>query len=302
MNKTSIKWATQSLNVVHGCSKPAAAPPAAFALPQEIFDALYPNGIEEKWTRPNSSPECCRCYAEGLSNKKGWTPKPWLECHAEENVQLHPERFREIGKLPACSMKLPPSERERVFICSMGDIFHERVPDAFLRELWDWLLKYPHIYQLLTKRPERAAEWPGPWPDHIWLGTTCGHPVTKWRIEYLRRSQAKVRFLSVEPLLASMLPIDLNGIHQVIVGGESGDGHRKMEMAWARELRDECARMGVAYFYKQDSSLKAGARPYLVEEDGRCMQYRQFPGEMTAPVLVKPSKTKPRRELLPILG
>jgi protein gp37 len=114
----------------------------------------------------------------------------------------------------------------------------------------------------LTKRPERAAEWPGPWPDHIWLGTTCGHPVTKWRIEYLRRSQAKVRFLSAEPQLASLLPINLDGIHQVIVGGESGVGFRKLEMAWARELRDECERAGVAYFFKQDS-VREGQRPYL---------------------------------------
>ena len=303
MNKTSISWATQSLNVVHGCSKPPAAPPAAFALPKEIFTAFYPCGIEEKWTRPNRSPECFRCYAEKLSNEEEWTPQPWLECHAEENVQLHPERFREIGKLPVRPVNLPPSERERIFICSMGDLFHELVPDAFLRELWDWLLKFPHIYQLLTKRIDRAAAWPGPWPDHIWLGTTCGHPVSKWRIEYLRRSKAKVRFLSAEPLLASLLPINLDGIHQVIVGGESGDRYRKMEVAWARELRDECARLGVAYFFKQDCSLKAGARPCLVEADGRCMQYRQFPGEMTAPIEVRPSKKrKPRGELLPILG
>src|SRR5262249_4180251 len=265
----------------------------AFALPREIFEALYPDGIEERWTKSGSSPECIRCYAEYRSYRRfHLTPQPWLECYDEENVQMHPERFREIGKLPVEPVHLPPSRRERIFICSMGDIFHRLVPDDFLDELFRWMVQYPHIFMLLTKRPDRAALWPGPWPENIWLGTTSGHPITKWRIEYLRQSQAKVRFLSVEPLLASMLPINLDGIHQVIIGGESESGYREMKMAWARELRDECVRQGIAYFFKQDAARHPGTRPYLVEEDGRCFQYQQYPGELTPPVPVEPEPEK----------
>src|SRR5208283_3021162 len=106
--------------------------------------------------------------------------------------------------------------------CSMGDIFHRLVPDDFLHAMFAEAVKHQHIYQLLTKRIERASRWVGPWPDHVWLGTTCGHPDTKFRIDYLRRSKAQVRFVSMEPLLGSMLPLDLRGIDQVIVGGESG--------------------------------------------------------------------------------
>src|SRR6266567_6471692 len=109
---------------------------------------------------------------------------PWDEQYENENVQLHPERFREIAKLPVKPVSLPPSERERIFICSMGDLFHKNVPDSLLHELFRNMAATPHIYQLLTKRPDRAAEWSGPWSDNIWLGTTCGHEVTRWRIEY----------------------------------------------------------------------------------------------------------------------
>jgi protein gp37 len=95
----------------------------------------------------------------------------------------------------------------------MGGICHRSVPDRFLAEIWETLLAYPHV-----------SEWPGPWPEHIWLGTTSGDPRTKYRPDHLRRSRAQVRFVSAEPLLGSMLPVDLSGIHHVIVGGESGPG------------------------------------------------------------------------------
>jgi protein gp37 len=145
---------------------------------------------------------------------------------------------------------------------------------------------------LLTKRPERAAKWKGPWPDHIWLGATCGHPVSRWRLNALRDSGAAVRFVSAEPLLASLALVDLAGIQMVIVGGESGTGYRKMDMRWARELRDKCMAGGVAYFYKQGNHYYSERHPYLVEEDGRCIQYRQFPGELTPPVEVESDAEK----------
>jgi protein gp37 len=294
MNKTKISWATHSNNVVHGCHKPAA-------VPLEVMDRYVDYEVHQKWHKPGSSPECVFCYADENSNKKaasslkryghtkGWTTEPWTLANAAENVTLHPERIRAFGSstLEKPDPRLPPSQRERIFVCSMGDIFHELVPDSFLRQMWPWLLKFPHIYMLLTKRPERAAEWKGPWPENIWLGATCGHSISRWRLNALRASKAKVRFVSAEPLLEDIAPvIDLTGIHQVIVGGESGDNFRPMEMRWARKLRNLCKRLGVAYYFKQDCSIRPEQRPWLVEKDGRRMRYHQYPGELTPPVLV----------------
>jgi protein gp37 len=169
----------------------------------------------------------------------------------------------------------------------MGDLFHESVPDEFLSQLWPHLVKNEHIHMLLTKRIDRAAAWPGPWPDHIWLGTTIGHTSTKWRAEYLRRSRAKVRFISAEPLLESIVPLNLEGIHQVIVGGESGPGYRKLEREWVLEIREACEKAGVAFFFKQDAGARPGLRPYL-EIDGEKLVFHQFPGELTPPTIWTP--------------
>ena len=300
MGKTNIAWATYTCNVVHGCSKPAAVPITVRHIAERLIGPIDP-----KWHQPNTSPECILCYAECLSNRRGWTLKPWKEQHAEENVHLHDRRIREFARIPVKPVHLPPSERERIFVCSMGDIFHERVPDSFLRRVWDEMVRVPHIYMVLTKRPERAQEWAGPWPPHIWLGTTCGHPITKWRIECLRYSNAQTRFLSAEPLLSSLAHpngLDLAGIHQVIVGGESGANYRAMKMSWAREVRDECHRQGVAFFFKQQSAFLPGTRPYLVEEDLSCWEWRQFPGFVPAPVLVKPDNPEKHLDLFRIIG
>jgi protein gp37 len=283
MNRTIIAWTDYTLNVVSGCSKPPAVPASALPLA---------GGVDERWLKDGSSPECAKCYAETLSLKRGWSKQPWKTEHAAANIRLRPERFREIRRLPLQPITLPPSERTKCFIASMGDWAHELIPDSFIAEMWTWLLQYPNIYQMLTKRIERASRLPGPWPEHIWLGATCGHPATKWRIEVLRRSNAKVRFLSMEPLLGSMLPLDLTGIDWVIVGGESGANFRPMKMEWVREIRDECARQGVAFFMKQSASFFTERGCYLVEQDGRCMAYKQFPGELSAPIQVPPDNEK----------
>jgi protein gp37 len=342
VNETKIAWATRTLNVVHGCSKPAAVPAAGLKIYEEFDEERYQFALRRghtinrrdrhqqdevgaprwgtvylgdfdegrplhKWTKPDTSPECARCYAETLSNKrgnyavaqgrqpKGWTTKPWTEANAEENVHLHPERFKEIGTLEVKDVNLPPSQRERIFICSMGDIFHRNVPTDFLRELFAKMWRYRHIYMVLTKRPERALELDFEWPDWVWLGTTVGHPVTKWRMEYVRRSPAKTRFVSMEPLLQSMTDskanaflgrLNFEGIHQVIVGGESGSGYRPMEQAWARQIRDVAKAHGTAFFYKQDAAFQTERRTYLVEENGMRKEYRQYPGELTPPTQV----------------
>jgi protein gp37 len=282
MGETKISWATHTVNIVHGCSKPAAVPLEVLEIAERVSGP-----IDLRWTKPNTSPECRICYAETLSNKRGWTPHPWLEKFEDENVMLKPERFKEITKLKVEPTHLPPSQRKRLFICSMGDLFHRNVPDEFLHRFFEVINQTAHIYQLLTKRPERAMNWPGPWTPNIWLGTTCGHPITKWRVECLRQSKAITRFVSMEPLLGDMGEMDFTGIHQCIVGGESGKGFRPMDMAWAVKLKNQCVEQGCSYFFKQDSAYTTERRTYVVE-NGVAKQWRQFPGEMTAPVHVEP--------------
>lgn len=271
MGETIISWATHTVNVVTGCSKPVET--------------------DRDTGKRFISPECLKCYAEALSLRRGWSDKPWSERFEKENVHLRPERIREIRKLPVKSIALPPSQRNRIFICSMGDIFHRAVPDSFLRQLWDTMMVAPHIYMLLTKRGERAAEWHGPWPAHIWQGVTCGTPKTKYRIDALRDCEAKVKFVSVEPLLESMRGVNFAGVHMMMVGGESGSGFRDMLMADARYLRDLCRDLGIAFFYKQKAAYVTEREPWLVEKDGTCWVYRQFPGELTPAFQVDPKKS-----------
>lgn len=303
MTRTVIPWATWTANPVFGCSKPAAIPVGALRYVDYEFD--------KKWHKPGS-PECVHCYAESISLKygrasekrlghhKGFTIDSWTPENATKNVQFRYSELKEIARLPVKGVSLPPSERERIFICSMGDFFHELVPDSFLRQLWDVMLEYQHIYMLLTKRPERAAEWPGPWPENIWLGTTCGHSITRWRLNALRASRAQTRFVSAEPLLEDAPLLDLSGIHWVILGGESCPGFRPMDMTWARNLRYLCVQSCVAFFFKQDSGYREGLRQYLVEEDGRCYVYHQYPGELTLPVEVRPDGRK--GEVFPVVA
>lgn len=297
---TKISWATYTTNIVVGCHKPAA-------ITQQGLDRLRENTPDfdlpanlDSLMRPGTSPECIRCYAESLATRYGWTKQPWQAEHAAVNVRLHPERAIEWSKVPVKDPRLRPSERERFFVCSMGDIFHERVPDEFLRQQFRLMRQRPHIYMLLTKRIERAASRPAkapwldgePWPPNVWLGTTVGHPNTKWRIDFLRESLAPVRFVSMEPLTASLTdrhaqkmggPLDLHGVDQIIVGGESGIGWRPMDMQWARDLQQSAAITGTAFFFKQDAAIRPGIRPFLVDGAGKRWEYKQFPGELTPP-------------------
>jgi protein gp37 len=262
MGKTIISWATHTWTPVTGCSR-----------------------VDR---------ECEHCYAESLSLKRGWSALPWTERNAAANVILHPDRLRAPLSYPAGS---------RVFLTSMGDIFHREVPDDFLRRIFEVMRHAKHHrFMVLTKRPERMAEWPGPWLPHIWAGTTVGHRGAKAlrRLEDLRRTPAQIRFISAEPLLEDLGAIDLTGIHQVLVGGESGSGYRPMNMAWARSLRDRCVESRVAYFHKQDAAYQTETRCYLVEEDGSAWEWHQWPDDLRPPKRVQPDNPKYHREHFPI--
>lgn len=153
----------------------------------------------------------------------------------------------------------------RVFVNSMSDLFHPRVPDQFIASVFEVMADTPrHQYQVLTKRPKRAAALSDrlPWPENIWLGTSIESNPFVHRAADLRSAGAAVRFLSCEPLLGPLPDLELGGIDWVIVGGESGHGARSMDEGWATDLRDRCRSAGVPFFFKQwgGRTPKAGGR------------------------------------------
>jgi protein gp37 len=141
-----------------------------------------------------------------------------------------------------------------VFVNSMSDLFHEDVPTEFIMKVFDVMLRAErHTFQVLTKRSERLAELSPvlPWASNIWMGVTVESSAYLNRIDDLRGTGAKLKFLSLEPLLSAMPNLDLTGIDWVIVGGESGTGARAMEKDWVMDIRDQCLSMKVPFFFKQ---------------------------------------------------
>jgi protein gp37 len=145
----------------------------------------------------------------------------------------------------------------------MSDLFHEDVPDDFIAAVLDTISRASqHTFQLLTKRPLRLVSLAPslPFPENLWVGVSVENQRWTWRVGELRKVPASVRFLSCEPLLGP-LTLDLNGIHWVIVGGESGPRARRMRPDWVRAIREQCNSAGVAFFFKQWGAFdEAGLR------------------------------------------
>jgi protein gp37 len=141
-----------------------------------------------------------------------------------------------------------------VFVNSMSDLFHKDVPLSFIKQVFAVMNDCPqHTFQILTKRPEVAAEYSRElkWTPNIWMGTSVENMLVSHRIRDLVRVRAKVRFLSLEPLLGPLPRLPLTGIHWVIVGGESGPRSRPMAEQWVMQIRDRCIAQGVPFFFKQ---------------------------------------------------
>jgi protein gp37 len=205
------------------------------------------------------SPGCDHCYALAFAERFRGVPNHPYEQGFD--LRLWPERL----ELP-----LRWKKPRRIFVNSMSDLFHADVPDEFVRAVFDTMVRADqHIYQVLTKRPQRLARLASslPWPDHIWAGVSVESNAYAWRADFLRRVPAAVRFISAEPLLGPINDLDLDGIHWVITGGESGPAHRPCNPDWVREARDRCLSAEVAYFHKQwgGRTSKIGGR----ELDGR---------------------------------
>jgi protein gp37 len=135
----------------------------------------------------------------------------------------------------------------------MSDLFHDEVPEAFIRRVFDVMADTPrHTYQVLTKRSKRLASLSErlPWPPNVWMGVSVESQPYAFRADHLRSVPAAIRFLSVEPLLGPVT-LALDGLHWVIVGGESGHHARPLDPRWVEAIRDQCVEAGVAFFFKQ---------------------------------------------------
>ncbi|HYG90769.1 MAG TPA: phage Gp37/Gp68 family protein [Azospirillum sp.] len=203
------------------------------------------------------SPGCTNCYAMRMAFRcehMGQTHYIGTTKRVKDNIVWTGVLRRAPDHIVTKPLKV---RRPTVwFVNSMSDLFHEDADPAWVVEVIEIMARTPHhTYQVLTKRPEVAAAFFGRhgaiWPDNAWLGISVEDAARKARIEVLRHFPARIRFLSVEPLLGPVGELDLAGINWVITGGESGPGARLCRPEWVREVRDQCVAAGVAYFHKQ---------------------------------------------------
>jgi protein gp37 len=200
------------------------------------------------------SPGCDHCYAMRFAER--WRGIPGHPYEQGFELRLWPERL---------STPLRWTQPRHVFVNSMSDLFHHRVPDEFILEVFSVMERaHWHTFQVLTKRTARMARLARslPLPDNVWVGVSIETDRFVWRADHLRNVPAAVRFISAEPLLGPLPSLMLDGIHWLISGGESGPGCRPCDPEWVRDLRDRCGAAGVAFFHKQWGGLtpKAGGR------------------------------------------
>lgn len=189
------------------------------------------------------SPGCKHCYAERMSFRLQAMGNPNYSNGFELTLQEH------VLELPL-TWKKPRT----IFVNSMSDLFHKDVPLEFILNVFDVMRRaHWHRYQILTKRSERLVELNSelPWESQIWMGVSVETEEYTYRIEHLRQTNATVKFLSLEPLLGPLTNLKLQGINWVIVGGESGPGARPIKKQWVLDIRDQCQKHNVPFFFKQ---------------------------------------------------
>lgn len=210
------------------------------------------NGSHIEWTdatwNPVSgctkiSPGCKHCYAARMAKRLQAMGQPnyvnGFKTTLHEHVLTVPLRWR---------------QSRYVFVNSMSDLFHTDVPLSFIHRVFEVMHEANwHQYQILTKRSERLLEADQhlDWAPNIWMGVSVENSKYTFRIDDLRRTEARVKFLSLEPLLGPLPDLNLTGIDWVIVGGESGPGARPAEPEWIREIRDQCVKASIPFFFKQ---------------------------------------------------
>ncbi len=211
MAQSSIEWTEMTWNPTTGCDKVSAG--------------------------------CKYCYAEVMTRRLQAMGidkyKDGFELRIHEDALLIPFEWR---------------KPKVVFVNSMSDLFHKDVPLSFIQKVFEVMNKTPqHTYQVLTKRAERLYELHDKlnWATNIWMGVSVENEKVMDRIDFLRETNAKVKFLSCEPLIGSLPNMNLENIQWLIAGGESGRKARPMKEAWVWDIRQQCAEQGVAFFFKQ---------------------------------------------------
>jgi protein gp37 len=208
---SKIEWTQMTWNPVTGCSKVSAG--------------------------------CKNCYAERMANR---LQAMGLERYRNGfQVTLH----EDLIELP-----LKWKQPRLIFVNSMSDLFHEDVPVDFIQRVFKVMSDCPqHTFQILTKRSQRLSEIARllPWPVNVWMGVSVEDSRVLNRIDDLRQIPAAIRFLSCEPLIGPLDPLDLSKIDWVIVGGESGPGARPMHLQWVDAIHQQCQKTGVLFFFKQ---------------------------------------------------
>jgi protein gp37 len=214
------------------------------------------------------SPGCAHCYAETFAER--WRGVPGHPYEHGFDLRLWPHRLEQ---------PLRWRRPRLIFVNSMSDVFHEDIPEPFLRQIFDVMVATPrHTFQVLTKRPERMVELAArlPWAPNIWMGVTIENRRFVHRAALLRLVPAAVRFISAEPLLGPLRyeagrhswedlagpQLELDGIDWLIVGGESGPRHRPIHPRWITDLRDACQATRTVFFFKQwgGRTSKSGGR------------------------------------------
>lgn len=237
MAESTIEWTDMTWNPVTGCTK--------------------------------VSPGCLNCYAERMACRlKAMGARRYRNGF---EVTLHED---------ALATPLSWPKPRLVFVNSMSDLFHEHVPNDFILRVFDVMNRCPqHTFQILTKRSARL-HWAAKavaWTPNIWMGVSVEDGRMSFRVRDLQEVPSTVRFLSCEPLIGPIARLPLDGIHWVIVGGESGPGARPMDAKWARQIRKQCRTAGVPFFFKQWGGFNKKAAGRIL--DGRL--YNEMPAVLT---------------------
>jgi protein gp37 len=240
MKTTKIEWTEATWNPSIGCSKVTAG--------------------------------CKNCYAEVMARRLQAMGATGYEDGFE--FKILPERLNQ-----PTNVKKPT----KFFVNSMSDLFHEKMPFEFLDRVFEVIVNTPHHhYQILTKRELILQHYfaDRKVPANVWLGVTIEHEQTKNRINVLRNIDANIRFISVEPLIGDVGTLNLDGIHWVIVGGESGVCARPMNPIWLKNVQDQCEQQNVAFFFKQWGTWGEDGVKRNKKENGKLIDgriYQQMP-------------------------
>jgi protein gp37 len=231
--KSSIEWTESTWNPLTGCTK--------------------------------ISPGCKHCYAERMAKRLHAMGQPNYANGFK--LTLHPQ---------ALEIPLGWKKPQMIFVNSMSDLFHKDVPVDFIQQVFDVMRRADwHTFQVLTKRAERLLEIDHQidWPSNVWMGVSVENQDYQYRIDLLRQTHAKIKFLSLEPLLGPLSRLNLKDINWVIVGGESGPGARPVLEEWVIDIRDQCKARRVPFFFKQWGGVQK-------KRTGRLLQgkiYSQMP-------------------------